>query len=416
MRIGLFLYRIGTRLLAAFVSLAMRRRIAKQKEDPETLSHRFAKNLPKRPEGLVVWLHGASVGESKLCLLTADALQNERSDLTVLHTCQTLTGAALIKSDIADKSRRFYSPAPIDTPTIARRFITHWMPNLAIFSEGEIWPNLLSECRAKGTKTALINARMTEKSLNNWARWPSTAKTVIGGFDLIATSDQATATALQTYAPHAFSLPSNLKTDLPAPLGDEAQLTLIKSSIADRAVLLAASTHPGEDTIALDAVSQITPRPFLILAPRHPERGDEIETLALARGHKIARRSRSEQITPDTTVLLADTMGEMGLWIRLADTVYLGGGHTPDIGGHNPLEAIQLGKPVLTGPDVFNFKTMMTDLETQGALTFIEGAQDLARAFPAPIPPKLSSGKSSPLPIVVKHLLALLPPSEQNHA
>ena len=143
-----------------------------------------------------------------------------RSDLTVLHTCQTLTGAALIKSDIAGKPNRLYFPAPIDTPSIAKRFAENWQPDLALFAEGEIWPNVLHEVRKIGCKTALINARMTAKSLAGWARWPNTATSVFNEFDLIAASDGQTAEALQIYAPQAFALPANIKTNLPPPTFD----------------------------------------------------------------------------------------------------------------------------------------------------------------------------------------------------
>ncbi|MEO1642384.1 MAG: glycosyltransferase N-terminal domain-containing protein [Pseudomonadota bacterium] len=416
MRIGLFLYRLATRLLAPAVSLMARGRVTKGKENPDTLHARFAKGLPPKPDGPLVWLHGASVGESKLCLLIGDALREERPNLTLLHTCQTLTGAALILAHIAGKPNRIYAPAPIDTPAIARRFSAHWQPDLAIFAEGEIWPNLLCEVRERDAKTALINARMTKGSLEGWSRWPDTARTVLGRFDLIAASDADTAKALQTHAPHAYALPANLKTDLPPPTADEDEVASLKTAIGGRPVLLAASTHPGEEALVLDALSGITRRPFLILAPRHPERGNDVQNLLNTRQHTVSRRSKNAPITRNTDVLLADTMGEMGLWIRLADTVYLGGGHAEGVGGHNPLEPIRLGKPVLTGANVFNFSAMMEELENQGALTFVETASELADAFPAPAPPVLKPSNTSPLAVLIPQLLALLPPQEDSHA
>lgn len=416
MRVGLFLYRLATRALSPVVGLTMRSRMKKGKEAPETLHARFAKDLPVRSEGPLVWLHGASVGESKLCLLVADALQAERSDLIFLHTCQTLTGAALIKSDIAQKPNRIYLPAPIDTPSIAKRFAEHWKPNLALFSESEIWPNLLLEIRKRDTKTALINARMTAKSMQGWARWPDTAKTIFGDFDLIAASDEKTAEALQKHASHTFALPANLKVDLPPPSVNQDELDVLKAAIGDRPVFLAASTHPGEEALALDALAEMEPRPFLIIVPRHPERGDEVETLCHTRHYTVSRRSQAQAISDETAVLLADTMGEMGLWISLADTVYLGGGHTKGIGGHNPLEAIRLGKPVLTGPHVFNFTAMMHELECQGGLSFVETPSDLANAFPAPKPPQLESDAGSPLHVLMDQLMPLLAPQGGGHA
>lgn len=416
MRIGLFLYRSMTWLFSPFIPLLMRYRVAQNKESAAAVEARFAKNLAARPNGTLIWLHGASVGESNLLLMLADALEEKRSDLKFLHTSQTLTSATLISSAIREKSNRLYYPAPIDTPFIASRFTQAWKPNLAIFAEGEIWPNLLDKTRRSGAKTALINARMTKASLRGWARWPRTANTVFGEFDLIAASDEKTAEALRVFAPHTFALPANLKSDLPPPEANEADITRFQASIGSRPVLLAASTHPGEEALVLEATTNMVPKPFLILAPRHPERGDEIERLCHAYKQTVSRRSTEEEVTYETDILLADTIGEMGLWLRLCDTVYLGGGHAPGIGGHNPFEAIKLGKPVVTGPNVFNFTDIMNDFQKRGGLSFVESAADLTAIFPAAPPPTMKSYRASPLSILLERLHPLLPPLEARNA
>ncbi|WOR15976.1 glycosyltransferase N-terminal domain-containing protein [Hyphomonas sp. FCG-A18] len=421
MRIGLFLYRMVTRLIAPLLPVLMRRRVARDKEDPNTLSQRFARNLPDRPDGPLIWMHGASVGESKLLLLVADALQERRPDLTILHTCQTLTGATLIKTDIATKTNRIFCPAPLDTPATAKRFANHWSPELAVFAEGEIWPNLLTQLRQSGTRTALINARMTQNSLNTWARWPATARKILGGFDIIAASSHDIAKTLKALAPQTTHLPANLKTSLPPLSVEESELTALKTAIGERPILLAASTHPGEETLVLNALKAMSLSPFLILAPRHPERGDEVEQLCHTHKHTVARRSFGTEVNADTNILLADTMGEMGLWMHLAHWVYLGGGHTPGIGGHNPLEAIRLGKPVLTGRDVFNFSSMMEDLEQRGGLHFVSDATALAEALPVSAPPQalmdhLEATAQDPLQATLAALLPLLSVEETSHA
>jgi 3-deoxy-D-manno-octulosonic-acid transferase len=421
MRIGLFLYRMVTRLIAPLLPALMRRRVTKGKEDPSTLPQRFARNLPDHLGGPLVWMHGASVGESKLLLLVADALQKQRPDLTILHTCQTLTGANLIKTDIATKTNRLFCPAPLDTPATAKRFAKHWHPELAVFAEGEIWPNLLTQLRQSGTKTALINARMTQNSLNTWARWPATARTILGAFDIISASNRDMAEALKEFAPQTTCLPANLKTSLPPLSVEESELARLKTAIGERPILLAASTHPGEEALVLDALNTMSPAPFLIVAPRHPERGDEVEQLCHTYKHTVARRSSASPVTADTKILLADTMGEMGLWMHLADWVYLGGGHTPGIGGHNPLEAIRLGKPVLTGRDVFNFSAMMEDLKQRGGLHFVSDATALAEALPISAPPQalithLETTAQAPLQATLAALPPLLPAEEPRHA
>ncbi|MEM7458473.1 MAG: hypothetical protein AAF331_03315 [Pseudomonadota bacterium] len=164
---------------------------------------------------------------------------------------------------------------------------------------------------------------------------------------------------------------------------DEDELAALKQSIGGRSTLLAASTHAGEEAIVIDAWMKMDPRPLLIIAPRHPDRGDEVDALLSMTRAAISRRSEGGALTADTEVLLADTIGEMGLWYRLSDTVYLGGGHAPGVGGHNPLEALQLGKPVLTGPSIFNFRDLSKRLLPLQGFSIVHDVDELVAAYPA---------------------------------
>ncbi|MCI4643729.1 MAG: 3-deoxy-D-manno-octulosonic acid transferase [Hyphomonadaceae bacterium] len=366
MSLGRVLYGLATRSLGLALPLLLSARVRSGKEDTARLNERRARALPPRPPGRLVWLHGASVGESMVLLGLAERLL-DRDDISVLMTSQTLTSANMLATRLPD--RTFHQMAPIDTPAIAQRFIRHWRPDLVVFAEGEIWPNLLREAAQSGAGMALVNARMTEKSREGWARWPGFARTVFARFDVILAADIGTAGALESLSGKPVGLPGNLKAALPPPLASTEELDMLKASfLAERPCLLAASTHPGEESVFLDAVETLSPRPALILAPRHPERADAIMTDLAARGLKTARRSKGDTPTGETDILLADTIGEMGLWYRLADAVFLGGATAEGIGGHNPIEPLQLGKRVITGPHGFNFSEVFPELEAAGAL------------------------------------------------
>lgn len=419
MPFGLTLYRLLTRFVSPLLKWLLHRRVRQGKEDAARLHERFAQDLPPRPEGPLIWLHGASVGESQILLAVGKELLKHRADLTLLFTCQTQTAANLIRAKLVSEpslaqNSTLQQMAALDTPAISQRFIDHWRPGLAVFAEGEIWPNLLTRARAHGVKTALINARMTEKSILGWQRWPKTARILFGGFDLLLASDLQTATGLTEISGSTVPVIGNLKSALPPPDVDVAELKALETLFQGRKILLGASTHPGEEALLIDALMRMEARPVLILAPRHPERGDEIRRLIELSNLNVSQRTDDEPVTPETDILLADTMGEMGLWYRLADTVYLGGGHAPGIGGHNPLEALQLGKPVLTGPSVFNFKDMMADLERKSAIQFVADGEALIAAFPAPPLPDtlvqdLSNGSLGPMNQTIRALTQLLP-------
>ena len=390
MTLGLFLYRLLTFGLSPFLGIVMRRRAKSGKEDITRLNERFARNLKERPDGKVIWLHAASVGESKILLETAQRLILDlRSETTLLFTCQTQTAAHIItdaKSHSFQKHRLLQQMAPLDTMQISQRFVDHWQPDLAIFAEGEVWPNLLQTIKKRDIPSILINARMTEKSLKGWARWPSTARKVFGVFEHIVASDEKTCTGLSVLVGREISCPGNLKSSLPKPTVNEDDLEALKTQLSGRHVLLAASTHAPEEEQLLAIWATMQDRPFLIIAPRHPERGDTIEAVINKRDVNFARVSRGDPIQPKTEVLLADTMGQMGLWYRLADTVYLGGGHAPGVGGHNPIEALQLGKPVVTGPDLFNFSDLARQLVQIEGFTIISEISELPQHFPSPLP------------------------------
>lgn len=390
MRLGDGLYKAATASLSPFAGALIRRRVRRGREAPERMHERHARALPARPDGPLAWLHGASIGESLMLLELGKSLQARHPGLELLLTSQTRTSADLLAARLPDNA--VHQMAPIDTPARARRFVGHWRPDLAVMAEGEIWPNLLKECRAAGVTTALINARMTAKSLNAWSRWPATARHVFRRFDLIIAADETTASRLGKLSGRTIAAPGNLKAALPPPPADAAQLAGLRADfVAGRTCLVAASTHPGEEALVIEAMERASPRCALILAPRHPERGSELASLCRARGFDTAQRSKGEVPGAGTAILLADTLGELGLWYQLADLVYLGGGHAGGVGGHNPLEPVRLGRPVISGPDVFNFAETMARLSREGGLHLVS-----AKALPERLSAALACGLAPP--------------------
>lgn len=388
MSFGFRLYRTVTYILSPWLGIIMHRRVKTGKEAPRRLAERWARYNQDRPHGQLVWLHAASVGESLIQITLARGLASLRPDVSFIFTCQTLTAARRIQAEldqaqVTNLRAAVQVMAPVDTPAIARRFVAHWRPDLSVFAESEVWPNLLFELDRRELPTALINARMTQSSLAGWRRWPALSHWLFSRFSVIMASDQQTATGLSTLRRAPVEPVGNLKSAIPPPDADPDDLKRWQTFLNGREVVLAASTHPGEEDFITAILADLEPRPFLIIAPRHPERGTEICDTLRSRSFTVCQLSQDEPFGSEPDILVADTIGDMGLWYRLAATVYLGGGHSPDIGGHNPLEAIRLGRAVLTGPHVFNFRDMMADLQQRGGITIVHNADEFKAHYPA---------------------------------
>ncbi|GGB60305.1 3-deoxy-D-manno-octulosonic acid transferase [Henriciella pelagia] len=419
MSLGRTLYRTATRAVHPFLGLLISHRVRTGKEDGERTAERFAKFDAKPGPGPVIWMHGASIGETRLLLALAEALHEKRPEFSFLCTSQTRTSAQLVAKSIENstalKDRAIHQFAPIDAPSIARRFVAHWQPAAAVFAEGEVWANLLTELHTANIPTALVNARMTERSIAGWQKWPGFARELFGKFDVILAADAKTASGLATLGAQSVLEPGNLKSSLPAPTFDPDALARLQSQFKGmRQCLAAISTHSEEEAFVLDAMDRMPERPFCVIVPRHPERAPDIIALLEQRGFTYHQRSTGKPPSGPVDVLLADTLGEVGLFAALADTVYLGGGHAGGIGGHNPIEILQTGTPVLTGPDLFNFQDIAAELSGKGGFDIVEAPQDLADNFPAAQPTDdmrafLNERTRKPMDETVAALLNILP-------
>jgi 3-deoxy-D-manno-octulosonic-acid transferase len=365
----LALYRAATGLLEPLAPRVLTARARRGKEDPTRLHERLGRPTLPRPAGPLAWLHGVSVGETMSLLPLVSALRARSPDLVLLVTSGTATSARLMGARLPEGV--IHQFAPVDTPGAVAGFLDHWSPGLAILVESELWPNLIFAAHARRVRLALISARMTEASARGWSRAPRSAQALLGAFDLVLPQDAATAARLQRLGA-VTGPPLNLKR-LADPLPyDAAELARLGTAVGGRKVILAASTHDGEERRVAAAAP---PDTLLVVAPRHPDRGAQI-----AQALDAPRRGAGE--APDArSVFVADTLGELGLFMRLADVVVMGGGWAPGVGGHNPLEAARLGRPIVTGPRVANAQETYAELAGAGGAEIVADDADLGAAL-----------------------------------
>lgn len=348
------------------------------KEDPTRLAERRGYPGVDRPEQTLVWLHGASVGETVTLLPLIDRLQ--RRGLAVLVTSGTVTSAKLLAARLPAGVIHQY--LPLDVPRYMRRFLDYWRPALGLICESEIWPNLVVEARKREIPLVLVNARMSERSFKRWYRLPQTSRYLLSSFNSCLAQSQGDGERLAQLGAPRVSIAGNLKFDVAAPPADANMLAILDGLTTGRPIWIAASTHPGEEELVLSAhlgIKPHLPKLLTIIAPRHPQRGREIEDLARANGVAVARRGAGEMPEQDVELYIADTVGELGLLYRMAQVAYLGGSLVP-IGGHNPIEPAKLGCALLHGPYVHNFTDVFAAFDQGGGSREVADAQALAGA------------------------------------
>ncbi len=392
---ALFAYELAARLLEPLAPRLLDGRAKRGKEDPVRVDERLGVASARRPDGDLVWLHGVSVGESLSLLPLVKRLRRDRPDLTVLVTSGTTTSAAILADRLPAGVIHQY--APIDAPGVVAAFLDHWRPSVAVFVESELWPNLILGARRRGVKLVLASARVTQKTVEGWRRFPGAARTLLAAFDHVLPQDEASAARLESLGARIDGQ-VNLKLSGEAPPHDPAAFTRLSAAIGDRPVVVAASTHDGEEIALVRALDKLTEPLCLILIPRHPDRRDEIAAALNRDGYRFALRSRGEELNRDVDLYVADTLGEMGLFLRVADVVVMGGSFSaalekPPVGGHNPLEPARLGKPAVTGPDMSNWAVVTEALVAAGGLAVVAAPWDLP-ALLAPLLADPDAGKA----------------------
>lgn len=380
--IGLGLYLAISNRLTGYANRKLAARLDAGKEDPKRVDERRGIAGIARPEGPLVWFHAASVGESLSLLDLISRLRDEDPGVTILMTTGTLTSAELIKKRMPNGL--IHQFAPVDARPFVRSFLEHWRPDIAIWTESELWPGMIHETHKRGVPMILLNARMSESSFRSWRWGRSMAGSLLKRFKLVLTQDEITKTRLLSLGADSQTIHVNgsLKQSAGALPYNEIDRNSIADRLGTRPVWLAASTHPGEEDIA--AIAHRTARGtshrlLLIIAPRHPDRGPEIAAKLRNDGWRTDLRSSGAEPNAETDIYIADTLGEMGLWYRLAPVSFLGGSLV-DIGGHNPFEPAALGSAILHGPNVANAQESYDALNDVGATRQVSDSATLAEA------------------------------------
>lgn len=374
-------YKVATVLGYPLIAVCLAIRKAKGKEDLTRFPERMGYAGKPRPDGRLIWIHGASVGETLSALPLINKLSELYPAVRIMVTSGTLTSADLMAKRLP--ANAFHQFVPVDTPAAVKRFVDYWKPDAALWIESEFWPNLLSEIAAHKIPLILINGRVSDRSFERWRKFPAFCRELQGLFTKSFGQTDEDARRLRVLGAKDAACVGNLKFaagDLPY---DADEFAKLEKQIANRPCWIAASTHEGEEEqLAFVQNALKTKNALMILAPRHPKRGDEIEKLLKPAGLSVARRSRGEDIAPDTAVYLADTIGEMGLFYRLAQIAFVGGSLVA-FGGQNIIEPARLGKAVVCGKYMMNFKEIVAKAVAAGALTVVEDKKELAQTLDA---------------------------------
>jgi 3-deoxy-D-manno-octulosonic-acid transferase len=359
--------RVYRKLSSAVVPLApalINRRLKQGKEDPERIDERRGLSRDPRPSGPLVWIHGASVGE---VLAAAALIEKLRAlNIRILLTSGTVTSATIVAKRFPPDIIHQY--VPYDSPRFVARFLDHWRPSLALFIESDLWPNLILQSAARRVPMVLINGRMSQRSFPRWRRASGTISALLDKFELCLAQSRTDGERFSTLGSPNVIVTGNLKLDVPAPPADPAKLERLMAATRGRPVVVAASTHPGEEEILIETQRTLAgffPQLLTVIVPRHPDRGQAIAKMIETEGLKVASRSRQDLPTASTDIYVADTLGELGLFYRLGGIVFMGGSLVHH-GGQNPIEAVKLGAAIVHGPHVFNFTDVYEALDQAG--------------------------------------------------
>ncbi len=374
----LSLYRLLSHAARPLVPLLLARRLARGKEERARLGERRGYPGLSRPDAPLIWLHAASVGESLSILPLIEHLLARDPACHALVTTGTVTSATILAQRLPPRSAHQY--VPVDTPDAVARFLDHWRPDAALWVESELWPNLLMETRRRGIPIGLVNARMSQRSFRRWARLPGLVRPLLTGFATTLAQSEADGARYTALGARDVRVIGDLKA-VAAPLqADPETVARLRQAIGKRPVWLAASTHHGEEAMAgrvHRALAEHHRDLLTIIVPRHAARGDTVNQELAAQGFAVARRGKGAAPKPGDAIFLGDTMGEMGLYLALAPTVFVGKSLLHE-GGHNPREPALLGRAVLFGPHMENFATAAAALQQAGGA--LEVADEAALA------------------------------------
>lgn len=374
-------YRLAGRAAVPLLPFALSWRARRGKEDRARLGERFGRASLPRPLGRLAWVHAASVGETNAVLPLVEKMTE--AGIAVVFTSVTVTSAGIAATRLPRGA--FHQFAPIDAPPLIGRFLDYWRPDFALFAESELWPATIVRLTASGIPQILVNARLSERSFRGWQRFSGVARSIFGRIPLCLAQSAQDAERYEVLGAPKVIVTGNLKFDAPVPDVDADMLADFRAALVGRPVWVAASTHDGEEAIVAEVHRRLSdhfPNLLTIIVPRHPERGDAVRTDLAAKGFAAAQRSRGESVGEKIGIYVADTLGEMGLFYRLAPIAFLGGSLVPH-GGQNPIEPIRLGCAVLHGPHVHNFSDIFAAIDEAVPASAIPNANGLFDALSA---------------------------------
>jgi 3-deoxy-D-manno-octulosonic-acid transferase len=358
---ALMTYRVLSAAAQPLAPMMLKARQRRGKEPADRLLERRGRTNIDRPDGALVWVHAASVGELASVLPLIERIAAR--EVSVLVTTGTVTSGGLAEERLPVGV--IHQFVPVDVPRYVRRFLDHWRPDLALFVESDLWPNRIIEASRRNVPMIMVNGRLSSRSFQRWGVLPAAITNLLRRFDLCLARSGDDAERLSSLGAPRIVTAGDLKLDVPAPPCDDAKLSALHDAIGDRPVIAAASTHEGEESAMIAAHVRLRrqfPGLLTLIAPRHPERGPSVTVLAGAAGLKARLRTRRELPTQATDIYVADTVGELGLIYRLAPVVFVGGSLVKH-GGQNPIEPAKLGAAILHGPHVWNFAEIYAALD-----------------------------------------------------
>lgn len=353
-------------------------RAAKGKEEAGRRRERYGRTTIPRPDGPLVWLHAASVGETSAVIPLIERILS--LGINVVLTTGTVTSARL--ADERLKGRVIHQYVPLDLKPAVSRFLDHWEPDLAIIAESEIWPMTILELGARRVPQVLVNGRLSDRSFAAWKRRASLAEALFENLAHVVAQSETDAERFRVLGGRPVTVSGNLKVDTNVPPADEKVLARLRREIGFRRTWAAISTHNGEEAIACEvheAVRRKHPDLLTIIVPRHPERAGALRAMMEAQGLKVVLRSSDAPVTRDTDVYVGDSIGEMGLFLRLTEVAFVGRSLTAE-GGQNPLEPAMLGTAILAGRNVQNFRDAYQRLIKNGGAKLVRDKKMLAGA------------------------------------
>lgn len=374
--------KIYNTLLRILYPLVIRPYIKKRKkngkEDIKRFNERIGRPTKQRPEGKLIWMHGASVGESVSMLPLIQRLLETYPDAHVMVTTGTTTSAEIMSKRLPE--RAFHQYLPIENPTYASRFVKHWRPDVALWFESEFWPSMLFCIKKRNIPLILVNGRISNKSFKRWQQFEFIIKELLDCFTLCLGQSEQDEYRLRVLGAKNTLCLGNLKyAGLPLPI-DANKKDEISRQITGRTTWLVSSTHDDEEYKIgrfLKELKQKIPTVLTFIAPRHPHRGVEIkDRLQNELGLNVALRSADEKITPQTDVYIADTIGELGIWYDLFPLVFIGGSLIPH-GGQNFMEPSRCRDAVIVGPHMHNFADAMNRAKKADGIIQVNDVIDL---------------------------------------